>query len=286
MFVVLEQMSVQSHDGVSQNEAFLKILQSVNSPNQIKSSNAMTEHYTLLYNPIFSLPIRMPGITISVDCSTPNFQLTLRGGCDESGIFEMNQTKNIWKITPMNFALGRLVYDIVWEDGLYCDKVVCLNVLYVTVIKSNKNPNLQTIESRKWSLDINPRNWIMLPKSRYQLLKIQTKWILNEQQSVQKCVKPESKEEHFRYTIEQQSVSDNFLCVEEHNPEYRLAIATIPLKIIDKISTNGILDLSDIDILPFTDHKLNFSQIFGAWLVFEEAIDWNKYTLQLTYFLD
>ena len=118
------------------------------------------------------------------------------------------------------------------------------------------------------------------------MLKIQTKWILNVQQNVQKRVKSESKEEHFRYTIEQESLSDNVVYVEDHKPESRLAIATIPLKIIDKISTNGILDLSDIDTLPFTEHKLNFSQIFGAWLVFEEAIDWNKYTLKLTYFLE
>ena len=84
------------------------------SPSMLPSN--CSENYILSYNALFSLPIRMPGITVSVYSTTPTFQLTLKGGCDESSIFEMNQMNYIWKITPMNFALGRLVYDIVWEE--------------------------------------------------------------------------------------------------------------------------------------------------------------------------
>ena len=96
-----------------------------------------TETYTVPYSPIYSLPVRMPGITLSVYCTRPHFQLTLKGGCDEEGIFEPNHSLNVWKINSLNYALGRLVYDIVWEDGLQMNELVTINIVYSTIISSN-----------------------------------------------------------------------------------------------------------------------------------------------------
>ena len=338
-----------------------------------------TERYTLSYNPIFSLPIRMPGIALSISCSLPTFQLSLRGGCDESCIFEMNQTKNVWKITPMNFALGRLAYDIIWEDGLFLDEIVQLRILYAAVLKTGKDTQSQsqTIESRQWSIDFNPRRWLMLPKSRRQLSKIRvalcpshssiteygnaetpqllpdltipiesestsagpimhelnptsagpimhelesasTGPIIHESNSTSagpiihelkttsagpiihelKTTPAGSRHELESAsagpiihelkttpapstTVIQSSISQKQQI--QTTPEYKLAIATIPLKIIDCLSTNGILDLSLVINSSIIDQKLNFSQIFGAWLVFDQPVDWEKYSVRVTY---
>ena len=239
----------------------------------------LSENYILTYNAFFSLPIRMPGITVSVYCTTPTFQLTLKGGCDESSIFEMNQVNYHWKITPMNFALGRLVYDIVWEEGLTQDAIISLRVLYATIIKSTTTVMTQSIESRTWCLDINPRNWIMLPKSRNQVLKIYVQLCLSTIQSTKKSTKFEQQDETVIDSIQKQSE----LISEIHCPKYRLAIATIPLKIIDDVSSNGVLDFAVIHNSSLMNHKLNFSQIYGAWLVFEQSIDWEKYKVKVTY---
>ena len=303
-----------------------------------------TERYTLSYNPIFSLPIRMPGIALSISCSLPTFQLSLRGGCDESCIFEMNQTKNVWKITPMNFALGRLAYDIIWEDGLFLDEIVQLRILYAAVLKTGKDTQSQsqTIESRQWSIDFNPRRWLMLPKSRRQLSKIRVA-LCPSHSSITEYGNAETPQllPDLTIPIESESTSAGPIMhelnptsagpimhelesastgpiIHESNstsagpiihelkttpapsttviqssisqkqqiqttPEYKLAIATIPLKIIDCLSTNGILDLSLVINSSIIDQKLNFSQIFGAWLVFDQPVDWEKYSVRVTY---
>ena len=241
------------------------------------------ETYMLTYNPIFSLPIRMPGVALSIFCSEPTFQLALKGGCDESCIFEMNQVKNMWKITPMNFALGRLAYDIIWEDGLATDEIVQIHISYASVFKNaQQSQPTQSIESRSWSLDFHPRRWIMLPKSRRLLTKIHVilRSIDEKQQMTSSSSTSPSSSPPPSSTSSTSSTSHSML------PEFRLAIATIPLKIIDYPSVGGILDLSLVNHLSITDHKLNFSQVFGTWIVFDEPVHWERYSIQVVYFVE
>lgn len=235
------------------------------------------ETYTLSYNPIFSLPIRMPGIALSIFCSDPTFQLALKGGCDESCIFEMNQSKHMWKITPMNFALGRLAYDIIWEDGLVTDEIVQLRISYAAVLKNMQDQSLaQTIESRSWNLDFRPQRWVMLPKSRRLVSKIRVEFSTSPPPPSPQCPLPPSSPSP--PPSPPSSPSSPFA-------EYQIAIATIPLKLIECQSVGGILDFSLVhNNLSITDHKLNFSQVFGTWLVFNQPVDWQKYTIQVTYY--
>ena len=200
------------------------------------TENATIEKYVVSQTEFHSLPIRMPGMTLSVTCTTPTFQLILKGGCDETAIFEMNQETNLWKITPLNFALGRMVQDIVWEDAIV--EKTKINILYAMVCKSQITPaQTLSLESRYYTLEIDPKNWVMLPKSKHRVTHIQID--------------------------------------EPKNVVFKLAIGTIPLKILPDKSENNILKISP--------NELVFAQLLGAWLVFDILPLQN--TIKMTYFL-
>jgi hypothetical protein len=201
----------------------------------------------------------MPGMTLSVKCSTPTFQVTLKGGCDEGGIFEMNKEPHWWKMGALDYALGRLLYDVIWEDGL--SKPVSIHILYSTVLEDSRHTH--RLISKHWNLEINPSRWLTLPKSRHLLKKIQVKW-----QPLPKAT-PTTPPPPPPPTA-----------------EFRLAVASIPLKVLPVISTEGVLDLALVDNKIIVDGKLNFSQVFNAWLVFDADVDWTQWTTSVTYWLE
>lgn len=283
-----------------------------------ESSNNNTsdtvEIYSLFYSPIYSLPIRMPGITLSVNCSQPTFQLTLKGSCDEEGVFELNQKLETWKISPLNYALGRLVYDIIWEEGLSGNQPVKIQTHYSAIIM-NENKIREEVENKEidstsqlvlkhWELDFFPSRWLKLPHSKFLLKKIQVKWekksqikITNNSYSVStfpfnsnavpftssSTNANEVKKPAFEDTLSQQNPTQSIF-----QSEFKMAVATIPLKIIPHVSTCGELDFSSIkdqqNILH--DSKLNFSHVFGVWLIFEHDVDWNIWHPVVTYWVD
>jgi hypothetical protein len=211
------------------------------------SENTITENHIVTQTGFHSLPLRMPGMTLNITCTTPVFQLILKGGYDDTAIFEMNQETHLWKITPLNFALGRMVQDIVWEDNI-SEKTI-INVLYATVCKLDSFPSplllpsqSQSLESRQYTIEIDPKCWVMLPKSKHCVSHIQ----INE----------------------------------PINVVFRLAIGTIPLKILPDKSENNILNISH--------NELVFSQLLGAWLVFDTVpMDTCQplFKIKITYFI-
>jgi len=242
------------------------------NPDILNNISDMIEVYSLSYCPIYSLPIRMPGITLSVKCSQPTFQLTLKGSCDEEGVFELNQKLEKWTINSLNYALGRLVYDIIWEEGLCSHQPVHIQISYSAIAeKKEPEPHHQQLVLKHWDLKFQPSRWLKLPRSRFLLKKIQVKWDRNSQAKMNNNV-AEKKTEMWQ----------KFQC------EFKIAVATIPLKIIHHVSTNGELDFSMIknqqNILH--DSKLNFSHVFGAWLIFEDEVDWNIWHPVVTYYVD
>lgn len=224
--------------------------------NEAKLPEDMVEVYVVPYSIMYSIPVRVPGISLSLSCNpNENFQVTLKGGCDENGIFEMNQKPHTWKITPMHYAMGRLVYDVIWEEGLINHSSVHIESVYSTIIEEKQQ---FTLIPRKWEIDVHPFRWILLPKSKNLIKKIHV---------------------HLKRRFFS-NLTTVPLC------EFKLAAAMIPLKILDKKSTDGCLDLSEIHNHLIVDGKFNFSQVFNAWVVFENDIDWNQFVAVVTYTVD
>lgn len=220
------------------------------------------ETYVIPYNCMYSLPIRMPGITLRIQSTTPSFQVTLKGGCDENGVFEMNQHPGLWDITTMNYALGRLAYDIIWEDGLTLQTPVNIRTNYSALLSktdSKTDDAPQQLVIKQWTLDIIPGRWLALPKSRNLLKKIRVKW---------------------------QGKRDSETPRDIPSCEFKLAVATIPLKIFPVSSVQGVLDLTLIQSPILADGKLNFSQVFSLWLVFDSDVDWSQWTPSVTYWVE
>jgi hypothetical protein len=214
------------------------------------------EVYVVPYSIVYSIPVRVPGISLSLSCNpNENFQVTLKGGCDENGIFEMNQKPHTWKITPMHYAMGRLVYDVIWEEGLINHSPVHIESVYSTIIEEKQQ---FTLIPRKWEIDVYPFRWILLPKSKNLIKKIHV---------------------HLKRKFFANSTT--------FPPcEFKLAAAMIPLKIFDTKSTDGCLDLSEIQSHLIVDGKFNFSQVFNAWIVFEHDVDWDQFVAVVTYTVD
>lgn len=204
------------------------------------------------YSTIGSLPVRMPGVSLKIMCKStatiiPSFQVTLKGGCDEECVFE-NSTSNdkvsYWKISPMNYAAGRMCYDIIWGEKLDLHETIQLNVLYSGVDNDAQGSKLV---STTWSLDFRPCRWLRLPKTRRAVRGIKFSW------------------------------SNTWNC-----PEFRLAVAVIPIVILPDKSKDGMLKVTH---LPWESEPINFSQLFNSWLVFDEDIDWStKPPPRVTYF--
>jgi hypothetical protein len=49
------------------------------------------------------------------------------------------------------------------------------------------------------------------------------------------------------------------------------------------MSVDRSIDFSLVKNVSIINHKLNFSQIFGAWLVFDKPVDWDKCTIRIFY---
>ena len=298
----------------------------VERPSSVSSETVTTdstrvETYIVPYHCIYSLPIRMPGMTLSVRSSRPSFQITLKGGCDENGVFEMPKESNVWKLSTLNYALGRLAYDIIWEEGLTGSDPTTLRTtssdplhiqtLYSTIeldeehsdpSQPTPNPRYKLV-SKTWHLDVIPGRWLSLPKSRHLLKKIQLKWQRpksdNATPSVRSAIPPLQtplQTPRIPAPTQQPSSGTNspsplsFIGSIPSTPqplcEFRLAVATIPLKLFSTPSVNQLLDLSTIQSHILPDGKLNFSQVFGAWLVFEEDVDWSQWSASLTYWVE
>jgi hypothetical protein len=102
----------------------------------------------------------MPGQTLKIECTIPSFQVTLKGSGDESGIFETSNEPSKWTMNKLHYALGRMVWDIVFEKGLVMDTPVKIMVEYSTLI-SKPEPKVQMAS---WRLVFQPARWIALPK--------------------------------------------------------------------------------------------------------------------------
>lgn len=214
----------------------------------------MEETFNITPSPLFFLPVRMPGITVKVECSVPSFQLSLKGGCDEQGLFYSQSEPHCWIMRPFDFALGRLVYDIIWEDGV--TEPLDLNLTYATLQGTDvtKSPTSATttmyspmplLDLKTWSLRIHPRRWIPLPPTRHRI-----------------------------HTIRLQHPRTQGPAATTTVPEFHLAVAMIPPRILPRRSSHGSLQL-DASLHPnLLENGLDFSYMFGAWLVLDEDIDW------------
>ena len=259
------------------------------SSETVTTDSTRVETYIVPYHCIYSLPIRMPGMTLSVRSSRPSFQITLKGGCDENGVFEMPKESNVWKLSTLNYALGRLAYDIIWEEGLTGSDPLKIQILYSTIESDEDHsdpsqpiPRYKLV-SKTWHLDLIPGHWLSLPKSRHLLKKIQLKWQRPKSSNATTSVRSailSSPQQPSSGTNSSTPPTPPPLC------EFRLAVATIPLKLFSTPSVNQMLDLSTIQSHILPDGKLNFSQVFGAWLVFEEDVDWSQWSTSLTYWVE
>jgi hypothetical protein len=246
----------------------------VNESPQIVTESTRMETYIVPYNCIYSLPIRMPGMTLSIHSSRPSFQITLKGGCDENGVFEMPKESNVWKISTLNYALGRLAYDIIWEEGLVGSDPLKIQTLYST-IESDEERSEYKLVSKTWQFEMVPCRWLFIPKSKNLLKKIQLKW-----QRLKSTSTPNSSSSSMTSPSQLGPLESPPTC------EFRLAVATIPLKLFPIFSINQVLDLATIQSHILHDGKLNFSQVFGAWLVFDKNVDWSQWTTSLTYLVE
>jgi len=245
------------------------------------------ETHTVGPTPLYSLPLRMPGLTLAVSSSVAAFQLTLKGGCDETGLFEVPSqhtagctepnspsagpssapqslasappnvappppSPTVWRLSPLNYALGRLVYDVVWEEGLRGSEPVHLEVVYSRLDASENDviaPSLQ-----RWELDLVPDRWIPLPRSRHWLKRVKLQWHAQSAEG-STALPPQC--------------------------EFRLALSSIPLKLCPVRSVAQSLDLATLRLLP--EGQLNLAQVLGAWLVLEEDVDWTQWSATLIY---
>lgn len=238
------------------------------------------ETYVIPLGPLYSLPLRMPGLTLEVHCSVPSFQLTLKGGCDEGGLFEPHQEPGRWALTPLNLALGRLVYDIIWEEGLVEASPVQLRVVYATLVPSSPSTEAQAplqhvLVPRTWQMTFHPRRWIPLPKSKHLLKRIQLR-----PSSLHPPPDPTSLSTSLS-TSPPTPLTPVSPTSPPALPTFRLAVATIPLKILSLVSSpEGVLNLEQQNHPVLEEQGLNFSHVFGAWLVLDDDIDW---TPQIAY---
>jgi hypothetical protein len=188
---------------------------------------------------MYSIPIRMPGQALQVQCNKPKFQITLRGGGDDQGVFENNQQPNKWQSQTLHYALGRVAYDLVFPDSVHDEeKEVQVSIHYSVLIPEEKTNNIK-LALKQWNFNFVPNRWFKLPKSETHVKKI-------------KVTNPPG-------------------------GEFRLAVAGLPLRILTQKSTGGVLDLSTLDSEEvkgvLVNGALDFEQVFGAWLVFDDDLE-------------
>lgn len=184
-------------------------------------------------SPFLSLPIRMPGQLLQVECPVGNFQVTLKGLGDEKPIFEQNQTRNKWMSNAVHYALSRNVFDIIFEKDMNEEKTLTIGVQYSSLSVDEKTRQLKML-LKSWKLNISPRQWVKLPDVPRAISEIHV----------------------------------NF-----KNPTFKLAIAGVPLLLFTHVSQDGVLRITDINsnekLGQCDATTLDFTKIFSAWLVFE-----------------
>ena len=113
---------------------------------------------------------------------------------------------------------------------------------------------------KTWTLTFDPQKWLKIPPSEKLVKSIRITW--------------------------DKINNNNNNCNDIANPitEFRLVLATIPIKIIDCYSINQFLDLSNIGHKKFlSESKLNFSKVFCAWVEFQHDIDWTNWEANIIY---
>lgn len=283
------------------------------------SRSRITESYQINQTPFVSFPIRVPGITMSVHCSVPTFQITLKGGNDMA-TFERNQTPNLWRISSVNYARGCLAYDIIFGNTLptshNMDDVITISITYSTLIplcfsdelystqshQSLSNPHQSKLQMvmKELTISVDPKHWVRLPNSRSHVKSINVQLINALEHKVNPCRLDRLKidmdggggggggggEEE---PTQGEPLIDSTSIDKELNvdSEFKIAIASIPLKILDAQSVNGTFEMAHVrNSTAISDSRLNFSNIFGAWIIFNRDVDWEIYSLIITYTTD
>jgi len=241
-------------------------------------------------DPIQSIPIRMPGQTLTVVSSVPAFQVTLRGQGDQEGVFEKNQEKGVWNSNSLHYTLGRIVYDFIFDAkpvGNAIDRppekdntIIKLNVKYSQLgyrdlpqsnqedektsmsIKPTTAKKELALMLRLWEFEFNPSLWFKLPPT-----------------------------------------PQRFFGIRVRSPvRFNLAVAGVPVTILPTKSvadekfpdTCQVLELKNIPsdewagvVVETADSEtkvwMKFETIFGAWLVFESNPFRKQKSVQVEY---
>ena len=283
------------------------------------SRSRSTESYQINQTPFVSFPIRVPGITMSVHCSVPTFQITLKGGNDMA-TFERNQTPNLWRISSVNYARGCLAYDIILGNTLHTshnmDDVITISITYSTLIplcfsdelySSQPHQSKLQMLMKELTISVDPKRWVRLPNSRSHVKSINVQLVNALEHKVNPCrldglkidmdgggrggggggggEEPTQGEPLIDSTsIDRELKIDSEFKVDS---EFKIAIASIPLKILDAQSVNGTFEMAHVrNSTAISDSRLNFSNIFGAWIIFNRDVDWEIYSLIITYTTD
>lgn len=184
----------------------------------------------------YSFPIHMPGQILQMECSKPIFQVTLRGGADEHEIYENNQKPHVWKSQPVHYIMGRVVYDIIFPESIHNEeKEIKMSIRYSALTWEEKTENLK-LGIRQWDFQFVPNRWMRLPEA-------------------DKVVK----------------------IIHVKGWKYYLAVAGVPIRMFSTCSSSdGNLTLSQIPeqetSMIFNNGGLDFSKVFGAWLIFEDDL--------------
>lgn len=197
--------------------------------------------------PTCSIPIRMPGQTLSVECNEPKFEITLIGSGDGQGLIEPCQKNNFWISSSLHYALGRMVYDIVFDKNINeLSGEINLSVNY-SVFSKTLETNKMKLQLRNWEFKMEPKKWYKLP-----------------------CT--------------ENSIKNIIIKKRDKTPlscKFKIAIAGVPTFVVNFKSFNvencQVYDFNLVNKsltppgLSF-ESGLNLTQVFGAWVVFDEVL--------------
>lgn len=244
---------------------------------------------TLSPDPIQSIPIRMPGQTLSVVSTVPSFQVTLRGQGDQEGVFEKNQEKGVWNSNTLHYTLGRIVYDFIFDANPVGNAItrpvekdntkIKLNVKYSQLgyrdmsTSNDEKTSMQIKEETSNSTSVVPRTPSATPSTAKKELALMLRlWEFEFNPSLWFKLPP---------------VPQRFFGLRVHSPvRFNLAVAGVPVTILPTKSlpdekfpdTCQVLDLGRVPTDEWagvvvekdgTKVWMKFETIFGAWLVFE-----------------
>jgi hypothetical protein len=225
--------------------------------------------------PLGSVPLHMPGLVLQVTCSVPTFSITLKGGLDSRAIAETNQSPGCWQTNRVHFSLGRTVCDVCFDrltqqsnQPLDRASVVHIQVTYCAIERTQAEwvPVI-----REWEMVIHRERWYKIPVVRYPVGGISVEVVpIDEENSP-----ADNTQDEDVVTEIPSNLSDvPFTPQETLALDYHLAISGIPLTIGTDQSLAGVMTGAPL---------LDFSKLFGAWLVFDQDINWSTSKVLLTY---